>query len=587
MEIDIKTVVLIIGITRLMQVFVFYHQYRATSNLRGPGWWVMWSAADFVGSIIVLLRSLPAFLPYVIIFQNVIIASGAVFVYIGVMSFFEKKVSLKVICLLILTYLILHLFFIYIIDDVNIRTLLLYITISVSSFLVAITFYRNKTRAIFLTANLNAVIFTLRGVIYGVRVVMILSGIPSPRMLAPDNLNYLIYFDALIVGLLWTFGFIILLNQKLNSDISEAKTHFEHIFNTSPDAVIISRAGDGMFVDCNESYYKISGYTKADISGNSFLHFNLWKNPEDRAKLVNQIDETGFCENMEVLFQRKDGEVFTGLLSAKKITFNEIPHIMSVTRDITDRKKAEENIRHKNEELHKTNVEKDKFFSIIAHDLRSPFMGFLGLTEIMAEDVNSLSKDELSTMSKELNKNAKNLFNLLKNLLEWAQMQRGTTSFNPIVISLSAVISRNIELIAKWAEQKGVEILNEVTEFQTVYADEAMLDSIIRNLLVNAVKFTEHGGKVIIGSKESTNGTLEVFVKDTGIGMSKALSEMLFKIEEKVGRKGTDGEESTGLGLLLCKEFVEKNEGKIWVESEEGRGSVFYFTIPANMQQLI
>ncbi|MEI7811511.1 MAG: PAS domain S-box protein [Ignavibacteria bacterium] len=233
------------------------------------------------------------------------------------------------------------------------------------------------------------------------------------------------------------------------------------------------------------------------------------------------------------------------------------------------------------EKLEKINAEKDKFFSIIAHDLRSPFQGLLVITKSMAENINSFSQTELSNVAREMYITSKNVFTLLNNLLEWARMQQGMISFNPKEILLSDIVSENINLIIKRGEQKEIEIINEAARNQTVNADEAMLNTILRNLLSNAVKFTKQGGKVSINSKVTENNMVEISVTDSGIGMPEALAQKLFKVAEKVGRKGTNGESSTGLGLLLCKEFTEKHGGKIWVKSENGKGSTFYFTLPA------
>ncbi|MEI7811368.1 MAG: CHASE domain-containing protein [Ignavibacteria bacterium] len=233
------------------------------------------------------------------------------------------------------------------------------------------------------------------------------------------------------------------------------------------------------------------------------------------------------------------------------------------------------------EKLEKINSEKDKLFSIIAHDLRSPFQGLLGVTEMMAENINNFSKDELSNATREMYITSRNVFTLLNNLLEWARMQQGMISFTPTEIVLSELVFQNIELLIKRGEQKGIEIVHKVDQSQTVNADEAMLNTILRNLLSNAVKFTKQGGKIIVRAEETGNNMVKISVTDSGIGMPEALTKKLFNVAEKVGRKGTDGESSTGLGLLLCKEFVERHGGRIWVESEEKKGTTFYFTLIA------
>jgi len=159
-------------------------------------------------------------------------------------------------------------------------------------------------------------------------------------------------------------------------------------------------------------------------------------------------------------------------------------------------------------------------------------------------------------------------------------MQRGSVSWNPKEINLAELVSENIDIINKQGEKKGISLIMNIPVDKKVLADEAMLNSIIRNLISNAIKFTSNGGKVTVQAKTDDCNMVEVSINDCGIGMSSTLSDKLFKLEEKVGRPGTDGEESTGLGLLLCKEFVEKHGGNIWVESKENIGSTFYFTIP-------
>ena len=253
--------------------------------------------------------------------------------------------------------------------------------------------------------------------------------------------------------------------------------------------------------------------------------------------------------------------------------------ITQLEDEINFTKQAEEEIKNKNEELSKTNAEKDKFFSIIAHDLKSPFHGFLNLTELMADSTEKFSQEEFVENSKSLNESARNLYKLLENLLEWAQMQNGSMSFSPQEIDLQKIVSKSIKTVKDRAVQKGITIINKVPKMQEIYADEKMIDSVFRNLLSNAIKFTRKDGKIIVSTEASANEKIEVTVSDTGVGMSEENVKKLFKLEEKVSSKGTEGEPSTGLGLLLCKEFVEKHGGKIWVESEVGKGSSFRFTL--------
>lgn len=235
------------------------------------------------------------------------------------------------------------------------------------------------------------------------------------------------------------------------------------------------------------------------------------------------------------------------------------------------------------EELRKSIASKDKLFAIIAHDLRSPFQGFIGLAEILSTNSNEFTKTELTTLSKEIHQKASNLFVLLENLLEWAHVQRGTINLSPQECSLSEIIKHSIEIVNPNAELKNIEIINSTNDSILVFADEKMIDSVLRNVLSNAVKFTPKGGKVVVSSRILNNSKAEISVVDSGIGMSDALRNKLFTMGENVGREGTDGEKSSGLGLLLCKEFIEKNGGRIWVESQKHRGSTFRFTLPLSI----
>ncbi len=247
---------------------------------------------------------------------------------------------------------------------------------------------------------------------------------------------------------------------------------------------------------------------------------------------------------------------------------------------IIERRRTEEEIMEQNKKLIKLNAEKDKFFSIIAHDLKSPFQGFLNLTEVMSENAEEFSMSELAAFSRSINITAKNFYKLLEDLLEWAQVQKGSIEFSPIEINLFKIVSQSINTIYQRADQKGIKIVNDIDVKQEIIADERMVGTIIRNLLSNAVKYTNPEGKIIINSEIHEKDFIQVSVKDNGMGITEGDLDRLFKIEEKISRKGTEKEEGTGLGLLLCKEFVELHGGKIWVESKEGIGSTFYFTLP-------
>jgi len=238
-------------------------------------------------------------------------------------------------------------------------------------------------------------------------------------------------------------------------------------------------------------------------------------------------------------------------------------------------------ITQKNNELQKSNAEKDKFLSIIAHDLRSPFSGFIGLSEQLADDLSGFTTAEIRKIAESLKVSATSIYGLLENLLDWAKMQQGRLPFKPERIHLSEIVNDCITSLRDPARIKKIVISVNISDDIYVSADINMLQVIIRNLVSNSVKFTNENGRISISAVSIPGNYIEISVSDTGIGMSSSLINKLFLIEEKTNRKGTAGEQSSGLGLILCKEFVEKHSGKIRVESEVGKGTMFYFTMPS------
>ncbi len=359
--------------------------------------------------------------------------------------------------------------------------------------------------------------------------------------------------------------------------LRESEENFRSMFENNSAAMIIAEP-DTTVSMVNDEFCKLSGYSKQEVIGTSWTaHIP----PKDRKRLKEynhgrSINVNDVPDKYEFTIYNKKGEIRHAIMS---VTLLRNRKTLASFIDINERKLAEAKIKKSNEQLIKLNAEKDKFFSIIAHDLRSPFNGLLNLTALMSDSTENFSPDEFVEYSKSLNEAANNLYKLLENLLEWAQVQKGSINFAPCDTDLSKIVSQSIDTIYQRALQKSLEIINEIDNTQKVYIDEKMISTVFRNLLSNAVKFTRTNGKIFIKSNRSNNGTIEVSVEDNGVGMDEKDMIRLFKIEEKVSSVGTEGEPSTGLGLLLCKEFIEMHGGKIWVESKEGKGSKFMFTL--------
>jgi len=257
-------------------------------------------------------------------------------------------------------------------------------------------------------------------------------------------------------------------------------------------------------------------------------------------------------------------------------------------------------IRDLTQRLQKTNADKDKFFSILAHDLKGPFLPVLGVAELLPKMADKLTPDDIRQMGDVIYKSARNVYNLLENLLQWSRLQMGVMVYEPSQLNLQQIGQQNVDLLASNAAIKGVLVQNNIPPDVWVFADVAMLNTVFRNLISNALKFTTLGRQVTIGMRkgEDTNGRIgedaneqprniadsppcliEVTVSDTGVGMTEEVRQSLFKLGQHHSTLGTASEEGTGLGLIICQEMMNKSGGQIWVESILGKGTTVRFTV--------
>ena len=243
------------------------------------------------------------------------------------------------------------------------------------------------------------------------------------------------------------------------------------------------------------------------------------------------------------------------------------------------KKKDEDELKRYSEELQELNKSKDKFFSIIAHDLRSPFYGLLGLTNIIKSEYEELQPDETKAYLDELYSSTSNLYTLIENLLEWSRIQSGSMTFQPEEIDFKELMEEVISVLNQTAQLKSISIINHINNCLMIHGDRAMIRSLMQNLISNAIKFTHDGGSINISCSKINDEKVEVKVKDTGVGISNDKISKLFRIDENTSSPGTNKEKGTGLGLLLCSEIVEMHGSTINVSSEIGKGTYFSFAL--------
>ncbi len=240
-----------------------------------------------------------------------------------------------------------------------------------------------------------------------------------------------------------------------------------------------------------------------------------------------------------------------------------------------------ENLKETNQKLIILNATKDKFFSIIAHDLKNPFNSLLGFSELLNTDFRYLAEEKKMQIIELIHVSAQRIYKLLENLLQWAGTQTGNLTYNPEVFNLKELIQSNYDLVKEIMTEKNDIFIKNLPDDSVVFADRNMINTIIRNLLGNAIKFTENGEISI--TVKTRNSYQEITVSDTGLGIPEDKLNTIFEIDRVRSTGGTRGEQGSGLGLLICKEFVERNKGEIWVKDNAGKGTSFIFTIPRSL----
>lgn len=253
--------------------------------------------------------------------------------------------------------------------------------------------------------------------------------------------------------------------------------------------------------------------------------------------------------------------------------------MIGVVSDITGRKKAEQILKENESRLSELNQTKDKFFSIIAHDLRSPFTSIMGFSELLSEKINNKDYTDIDEYAKMIHRSSRSAMELLSNLFEWSKVQTGSIEFNPKEIDIVSVIHDVLELLSYAAWHKSIKITTNLPETLKIRADKHMISSVLRNLISNAIKFTFPQGGIVISAIPAID-ELGISISDNGVGISKADIDKLFRLDAAYSYQGTNGEKGSGLGLILCKEFISKHGGRIWVDSELKSGSTFHFKIP-------
>ncbi|MCW7469016.1 PAS domain-containing sensor histidine kinase [Leptospira kanakyensis] len=396
-------------------------------------------------------------------------------------------------------------------------------------------------------------------------------------------------------------------NQMLKQSLKNATSNHSNLIDAlqftqfSIDTIseaIVWTDEDGNYVFVNEATCRNYGYTKEELLSMQMFQVDplftveMWK-----AHWQEILERKSF--SIETVNRRKDGTSFPIEVTVNLVEYGGKQYNCAIVRNITERKLAENNLKQSAIRLAELNSTKDKFFSIIAHDLRGPLGTQKEFIKILSEKDSSFSNTERTSYLKMLEDSSDLVYSLLENLLDWARSQTGAIQFQPNPILFYDLVQRVIGLLSLSANKKMVTINNKIPKDLEIVADSFMIETVIRNLVSNAIKYSNGGKEVTIGigSPESVPNidsklkrnpnlktkkdpkTMTFFVKDEGVGMKEEQIQNLFRLDRKSSTLGTNQEAGTGLGLILCKEFLERHDSSIWIETELDLGSTFFFQL--------
>ena len=580
MKIDLLTLTISVSFAFFIESIVLFFIYKINSYNKGILFWILGTLSISLGFFSIYMRQYEFIRSISIVGSNLFQIGGIILLYLGIKRFIGEKPITKILTSIFILFSLSVFYFTFIDENVNTRTVIFSFVSSVLFFTIAFTLGSSKIKSIKSALTFISIFYFILGLFTTFRVFYYLFFNHINDIFAPSLIQILTFFATMVSGVAITFGFIVMIFTRVHHEMNEAKDHFELIFNTIPDSITLTNIEDGKIINTNEGFTSLTGYSKEEVINKTTLDLNIWKNPDDRKEVIEKVVKNAYSLNKEFTFLSKEGKEIEGLFSSKIIISNGTPFMMSITRDITERKHIEAEIKLKNKQLEESNAEKDKFFSIIAHDLKGPFNSFLGLTEVLADGIEYMGADMVKKMAENMNTSARNIYILLENLLEWSRLKRNQFSYSPEQLNVSAEIEKVIDVTKELAKKKSISLNVNSPENLEVFADSYMLQSVLRNLVTNAVKFTFKRGTITVSASMKEDNSVLFSVADNGTGIDKETKDKLFKIDSKVGKPGTEGELSTGIGLLICKELINKHNGNIWVESEENKGSVFCFTIP-------
>ena len=543
---DIRTLAVILGIIQVAELVVFSLLASVNRAYRGIGWWLLGSALAASGIVFMILRAFPALRLASVLAQDTLIMLAMISFYVGIMRFLDKHEPRALLVVVFAVFFVAHVYFTIGRDDINARTLALCAGVIVVSLLAFTGLWRYKTPSIRATANFLAVAFAFNGAYFVFRGTSILLGASLNDMFNPSLFNASVLLNGITVSIIWTGGLILMVDQRANADMAEARQHFESIFSTSPGAAVITSLEEGIILDINRGFTEMTGLSRAELIGRSSLEVNIWKDAQDRGELVRRLREAGAAENFEAEFLARDGRRISGLVSAKLIQLHGRPHILSVTSDISGRKRSEERIKS-------LLREKELILREVHHRIKNNMNSMMALLVMQAE---ALKSPEPAAALLDARSRLQAMGVLYDRLYRSENVQ---------AISIQDYIPPLVdEIVRIFPSPVPVKVETKIAPFMLDVEVLSPLGIIVNELVSNALKHAFNGrprGTITVTVEQDVKNA-KVMVEDDGCGISHQASD--------------------GFGLQLVEMLARQINGTLSREQRDiGAGTKFVLEFDA------
>lgn len=562
-------------------------QYIENKTYRGIGWWLLGSIAMALGFISLSLGPMKS-IGFIAVIGNPMLILGRIFIFIGIMRFINKKENAWIVFSVFLIISSVYYYFLLFNDNITARTIIVSSAIGLFSLLIAYLLFSNQHKSFSGSAKFTASVFLAHGCYLMTVVINTILTKPMHSFTDFNPVQTATFIVPTITSTLWTFGFILMVNQRLSAENLEEKENLQRVFNTSPDAALITRMEDGAFIEANQRFFTMSGHSRDEVMDGSTLGISIWTSASDRQQFVAELQRKGFCENMEFRFQRKDGAPLIGLISAKTLSIDGLPHIISVTRDITELRKTETEkieLEAKNQQLQKAES-LGRMAGAIAHHFNNQLQSVMGNLELASEPAPGINPATCLTRAKLAAERAAKVSRLMLVYL-------GQTSSEMEPCLLSELCRGSLPILQATLPATVALETDLPSRGPIINADAAQIQQVLNNLITNAREAlgdakgsirlslktcraeeipTAHRFPINWQARAPEYACLEL--SDTGCGIGDSDIEKLF--DPFFSTKFT----GRGLGLPVVLGIVQAHGGAISVESKQGQGSVFRVHLP-------